>query len=374
MAAILLCFSCCIPLAAQQNPTPEDIPGKFKLDIETAARLGPQLAAHSYVAAWRYQTGRVTLQNLVAQARLAKGIHLTWELRIADDNMLNAYSSPDGTIYVDGNLAELAGDSAGLWAAILSHEIEHIVRRDWARRYLFEHSLWAGSGGDLLLGEPGAASGTWMEERTASADLAGFCRQLELEADSEGLMLMARAGYHPDFVPALHHLLQVLGEDSSSDYALHPQWELRDREFQMARAAAGIEFERLWPDREASPGGDPPAVVFTEAPKITTKTTKTGAQEWALEVPITCRNLVGAVEVVLVTRPAGTQTAASLQRLSAAPEDRRQLTGCTSPRTTVTFEVGDRGLTGAKGVSVDVFILDAWGSVLSRADVARRWR
>ncbi len=363
-------FSAGVLLPAQRAPAPPDIPDKFKLDIDTAARLRPQLVAHSVAASGRYEIGRITLQNLLAQAPQTKNLLLSWELRITDNDMLNAYSSPDGTIYVDRNLAQLAGESAGIWAAVLSHEVEHIVRRDWARRYLYEHSLEAGNASQLVLGEPGTVSGTWTEERTASADLASFCRQLELEADREGLMLMARAGYHPDFIPALYHLLHVLGKDASSNYALHPLWDLRDHEFQMARTAAGIEFERLWPDREASPGGNPPVVVFAEEPKIT----KTGAQEWALKVPISCRNLVGAVEVVLVTHPAGTQGATNLQRLSAAPEERRQLTGCTSPRTTITFALTESAQERTSAVDSDLFILDSWGGVLSRADVPRMRR
>ena len=47
-----------------------------------------------------------------------------------------------------------------------------------------------------------------------------FGRQMELDADREGLMMMAHAGYHPDFVPALHHLLHArgLGANSRSIY------------------------------------------------------------------------------------------------------------------------------------------------------------
>jgi hypothetical protein len=370
LISFLVLFFYSSALLAQQTITPSDVPSKFKLDIESAARLRPRLIAHSTTAAGKYEAGRSTLQNLLRQLHPPTAVNLSWELRITDTDLLSAYSSPDGTIYVDRNLAQLAGDSAGLWAAILSHEVEHIVRRDWARRYLYEHSREAGRAGNVILGEAGAVSDTWTDERTASADIAAFCRQLEIEADREALGLMARAGYHPDFVPALHHLMHVLGksEINASPYAMHPDWELRDREFENDRPAAGILFERLWPDWNISPGGNPPVVVFADAPKIM----KTGAQQWALEVPIICRNLVGAVEVVLVTHPPETQAARSLQQLSAAPEDRRQLTGCTSPRTTITFDVaGDRRLIKTESVSVDVFVLDSWGSVLSRAYVPR---
>jgi predicted Zn-dependent protease len=40
-------------------------------------------------------------------------------------------------------------------------------------------------------------------------------RDLEHDADSQGMLLMARAGYHPDNVFAMHHLLRLAtGEQS----------------------------------------------------------------------------------------------------------------------------------------------------------------
>ena len=53
-----------------------------------------------------------------------------WELRIAKDAG-NVFSSPDGTIYVDEALAQALGSQSGLWAAVLSHEVAHVARRDW---------------------------------------------------------------------------------------------------------------------------------------------------------------------------------------------------------------------------------------------------
>ena len=90
--------------------------------------------------------------------------------------------------------------------------------------------------------------------------------QVELEADIEGLMIMARAGYHPDFVPALHHLLQARASSTASIYSMHPGWDTRDRQAQRFYATASIDFDRCWPDRYASPGGNPPTLVFAEEP------------------------------------------------------------------------------------------------------------
>lgn len=357
--------------ASPQNPATAEVPPQFKLDMETAARLRPQLMEASVAASGRFATGDLVLGRLVEQVADSSHAKFSWHLRIVDDDQLNAYSSPDGTIYVESGLARLAGPSAGLWAAILSHEIAHVVRRDWARRYLYQKNLQSG-GTVIVLGDPGLPSDSWEDSEKASADLGRFCRQMELEADREGLMMMARAGYHPDFVPALHHLLHArgLGTKSASLYAMHPCWEERDHELNRAYVAASIEFARQWQEWYASPGGNPPVVVFAENPRVK----KTGAKEWQIQIPMRCQNLAGAVEVVL--RSGASQEAMTrpepLPEPSELDADLRQLTGCTSPRTTITFTLADPSIRRKSGVQwTEVYVLDAWGSVLARADLPK---
>ncbi len=351
---------CVLPIlaAGQQGPATTEVPDKFNLDAKTAARLRPQLLAQSTAAAGRYAIGHRVLDKLVEQVRISRNAKYLWELRIVDDGLLNAFSSPDGTIYVESGLADLAGDSAGLWAAILSHEIAHVGRRDWARRYLYEESMRNRGGLSVVLGDPGLPSEGWTDSKKASEDLAGFCRQLELEADLESLMLMARAGYHPDFVPALHHLLhaQTADKTAPSIFAMHPCWEERDRELEHAYIAASIEFERRWPEWYASPGGNPPLLVFADRPSVQ----KTRAREREIRVPMRCQNLVGAVEVVLQTYSAASA--------SQSNDEVRQLTGCTSPKTTITFTVSEDA---QKDLWAEVVVLDAQGAVLSRAAIPK---
>ncbi len=374
--AICLCWLCAAQGAGQQSLDVPDVPSQFKLDIEAAARLRPQLMAHSVALFGHYAAGSLVFDRLVEQVAAASQAKLAWQLRIVDDDQLNAYSSPDGTVYVESALARLAGSSAGLWAAILSHEIAHIMRRDWARRYLYEKYLERGGGGAIVLGDPGLPASSWQSSEKASADMGRFCRQMELEADREGLMMMARAGYHPDFVPALHHLLRArgVGRNGASLYAMHPCWEERDRELNHAYVAASIEFARRWPEWYASPGGNPPVVVFADEPTVK----KTGAKEWQIQVPMRCQNLAGAVEVVLRTS-AARGTSSRLEHLPDHLElnedvqpEARQLTGCTSPKTTITFTFADNSVRSkADAQWTDVYVLDAWGLVLARADLPK---
>ena len=367
---------CMLPAAGQQSLDPatkaSEVPSNFKADVEAAARLRPQLLAQSSAAAGHYATGRLVFDGLIAQVQAPAGIRLAWDLRIVNDDHLNAYSSPDGTVYVETGLARLAGPSTGLWAAILSHEIAHVVRRDWGRRYLYQKALENGAGATIVLGDPALPAASWEGPEKASEDMARFCRRLELEADRDSLMLMARAGYHPDFVPALHHLLHARGPDAPavSLYAMHPCWEERDHELSRAYLEAGIEFDRRWPEWYASPGGNPPVVVFAEAPRVR----KTGSKEVEIQIPMRCQNLAGAVEVVL--RTGSTQgKAARPERLpeqSGSDEEIRQLTGCTSPKTTITFTLADASGQHRPGAQwTDVYVLDAWGAVLARADLPK---
>jgi hypothetical protein len=355
---------------AQQAPATLEVPEKFSLDRKTAARLRPELLAQSSAPTGRYAIGLRVFEKLVQQLPASQGRGYSWQLRIVKDGQINASSSPDGTIFVETGLADLADNTAGLWASVLSHEISHVVRRDWARRYLYEESLRQGTGADLVLGEPGLLSGGWKDPKAASLDLAKFCRQLEMEADLGGLMLMARAGYHPDFVPALHHLLHAQSADRSvpSILAMHPCWEERDRELDRAYVAASMEFEHRWPEPYASPGGNPPIVVFAERPNVK----KTGVKKWEIRVPLRCQNLAGAVEVVLQTYAANSDSRNNVQELdsrtSTSENDKRQLTGCTSPRTTITFALSNGS---PKEQWAEVFVLDGQGQVLSRMAVAK---
>lgn len=368
VCALLFCL---LPLVttAQQGLATQEVPENFNLDLKTAARLRPELLAQSTAAAGRYATGRAVFQKLTEQVQAPRGVKRlsasssNWELRIVGDDLLNAFSSPDGTVYVESGLADLAGKSPGMWAAILSHEIAHVVRRDWARRYLYEASLHGG--GAIVLGDPAFAASSWSDTSRASEDLARFCRQLELGADLDGLMLMAHAGFHPDFVPALHHLLhaQSGGKSAPSIFAMHPCWDERDRELERAYVVASIEFERRWPDWYATPGGNPPTLVFADQPSVK----KMHTREWEIRLPMRCQNLVGAVEVVLATH-----TAAAVSRMhasgNASGDEARQLTGCTSPKTTITFTVPEDL---QKELWAEVFVLDGQGEVLSRAAIPK---
>ncbi len=344
--------------------TEPPVPPNFHLDIETGIRLRSQLLAQSVAPNGRFTVGQVVFEHLVAQVP-PMSTKFVWELRIVDGDQITAYSSPEGTVYVDASLARLVDQSAGLWAAILSHEIAHIARRDWARRYFYQKSLETDGAQAMVLGDPGSPSGSWMDSQKASAELGEFCRRLELEADRDSLVLMARAGYHPHFVPALHHLLHANGSDAAmtSSNAMHPCWEERDRELMRAYVNASIEYERRWPEPYASPGGNPPIVVFATTPIVK----KTSSKTWEVQTALRCDNLAGAVEVVLH----GVSTSGHA-RHARSKFELREVTGCTSPVTIITFTLPLSPDAGKPAIDwSDVSVLDDWGAVLARMEIPK---
>jgi Zn-dependent protease with chaperone function len=352
--AIVFTAPACVAFS-QPCPSPEKVPANFADDAAFATEVRSVLIPQSQPAG-PDSAGVTVLQNLVHQ--LSDDTPLFgWELRIARDAG-NMFASPDGTIYVDQSLAQFLGTRSGLWAAALSHEIAHVVRRDWARRFLLQKALDNARGAQLVLGDT-ASAGSWVDSRESSAWQASCSQTMELEADAQSLFLMARAGFHPDFVPALHHALaaQPLQWKGQLADASHPTWDERDGKLTKLLIAAGKEFDRLWPERDASPGGNPPIVVYTGAPSVR----RHHEQDAELMIPLNCQNLAGSVEVVLRWK----------ELADAAGHVERQFTGCTSKRTLVTFTLPTSAVSGrhvqAEG---DVSILDDRGVLLTRS-VAR---
>jgi len=348
----LLCVFLAFLASAQQIFPSEEVPSTFTADARFAAKVRSLLLPYSEPATGQYAVGEQVIETLLRQLPAGRG-NFSWNLRIAK-GAGNVFSSPDGTIFVDEDLARLLGSRAGLWAAALSHEISHIVRRDWARRYLFQKSLAEAGASQITLGDAGVFSGSWVDARGASSQLASFCQTMELEADAEGLMLMTRAGFDPDFVPALHHLIEAQpGQTDGNIFdPSHPRWDEREQKLQKLYLAAGKEYDRLWPERYASPGGNSPIMVYAGLPSA--KRVTTGELE--VLIPLHCQNLTGSVEVVLqVTAPD-----------SKFPTELRQFTGCTSNRTLVTFFLPSPEVhRGGPRLQADISVLDDNGAVLT---------
>jgi len=103
---------------------------------------------------------------------------------IAEGGFDNAFALPGGHVFIgQGLLAEM--DSEDQLEAVLGHEIEHIDRRHCVERVQLEAQMRK-----LPVGVVGA-----LAQIPVEVFQAGYTKNQELEADSEGTRLAVRAGY-----------------------------------------------------------------------------------------------------------------------------------------------------------------------------------
>ena len=123
---------------------------------------------------------------------------------VLDNPALNAFATPDGYIYVNRGLIVYMNSEAQL-AAVIGHEIGHVVARHGAKR---RRASLLGSGlamaAQALTGRYEAGQATHAAFQTF---ISGYGRDQELEADRIGAEIIAAAGYNPlSVIDAVHVL------------------------------------------------------------------------------------------------------------------------------------------------------------------------
>ncbi|PLW22771.1 hypothetical protein PCANC_03031 [Puccinia coronata f. sp. avenae] len=144
-----------------------------------------------------------------------------WELFIIDSPRINAFVLPTKKIFVYTGLLELIENSEELAAAVIAHEVSHVIER-----HSVENLGFSALSAVIFDAMRGISYALTISFPVVSDSLA-FCinylndvvvekaysRKLETEADELGLMIMARAGYNPSAALKLWNLLNRLEED-----------------------------------------------------------------------------------------------------------------------------------------------------------------
>jgi hypothetical protein len=235
--------------------------------IMTAILLAAALAATARARAPQdpaddYRLANEALQDLLATPLGHTLPRLPWKIEILQSWGVNAYSNESGAISITRGLGWVLGDHTGLWAAAIAHELAHAVMLNPACQPQFEAEVgraYRAAGGNP--DDPQAAEDLRVTPaRGGMLHLAGQ-RQVEYEADRLGLLLMAEAGFHPDYAMALdRRMLSTIGEETRySEFLLsHPIWSNREQQNRREQRVPLAIFARLWPDASRSPGGPPP--------------------------------------------------------------------------------------------------------------------
>jgi predicted Zn-dependent protease len=147
-----------------------------------------------------------------------------WEFAVVVNSTPNAFAMPGGKVVVLTGLVALVGSDAEL-AAIIGHEIGHVVARHAGERY--SQSMLAALGGSVLDVAMQSAPGLTAASRqllgraygagTQVGVLLPYARSHESEADRLGLIYMARAGYNPAAALAVWRKLAAYSKRHGAD-------------------------------------------------------------------------------------------------------------------------------------------------------------
>lgn len=126
-------------------------------------------------------------------ARTAERRDLKFTFTLLNSDIINAFATPGGYIYITRGLMALADNEAQL-AGVLAHEIGHITALHHARRH--GQSLLANIG-LAAVGILGGRSAAQLGQLGAVSVLQSFSRGNEYEADQLGVRYLSRAGFDP---------------------------------------------------------------------------------------------------------------------------------------------------------------------------------
>lgn len=169
--------------------------------------------------------------------------------RVLVDPSLNAFTMPDGAIYVHTGLMARAENEAQL-ATVLAHEIVHTLHRHSLKgnRQVRNQSAVLATLGAGTLGAGLAGSVVQLLGAVGTmAAVTGYSRDLEREADTEGFRMLTAAGYDPRESTKMFHAMIAEADRAKRKapyfFATHPRLEERIASFE--QLVAGLPAERL---------------------------------------------------------------------------------------------------------------------------------
>lgn len=164
------------------------------------------------------------VRNVGGRIVQAAGLtNLNWEYAVFVSDKPNAFVLPSGKIGVTTALLSLVRNDDQL-AAVLGHEVGHVVARHAAERYsstaLTSIGIQAAQG---IAGDYGQAVGALGGFGAQLGVLLPFSRRDELEADRLGVDYMVRAGYRASESVALWRLMAAQRQTNTPEFAsTHP--------------------------------------------------------------------------------------------------------------------------------------------------------
>jgi predicted Zn-dependent protease len=151
-----------------------------------------------------------------------------WDYKLIENKQVNAWCMPGGKIVVYSGILPVTKDDAGL-ATVMGHEVSHALANHGAQRMSATQLQQLGAVGvAVATGSKSAEQQQMWQQYYGLGSQVGvllpFSRNHETEADKIGLILMAIAGYNPEFAISFWERMSVVsGNNKPPDFlSTHP--------------------------------------------------------------------------------------------------------------------------------------------------------
>lgn len=213
------------------------IPKSEQEITEEERALGPEIAGRILGAAplWQDEAAQRRI-NLIGrwEASQTSRPDLPWTFGIIDSGEVNAFAAPGGYILVSRGLYQLLGED-GEVAAVLAHEMSHVVQRDHYE--IIRKQELQGAGKDIAMSHVGGGGNLatsmardYVAKHGAIVMMTSLDRGAEYRSDEAAAIYLARAGFNPLALYAVLQKMTALGAASAQLvqlYKTHPPLDER---------------------------------------------------------------------------------------------------------------------------------------------------
>lgn len=239
----------------------------------------------------RNHTAEEVLKSLLSSPLGKRAPSLDYRVILVEDRNPNAFSTFQGKITITSGIFPVLDDDRGVWAAVIGHELGHVVLHHPDCLPGFEAELRQADLAARSKEEVGASS-QWPQVHLGQGIYKfKLSREEELQADFIGMMLMAEAGYQPGFAVLLDQRLRNSLGDMPGMVALfshHPRLETREEHTRKFYNEALAIFLLRWPGAARSPGGNLPPYGA-----LGRWTLQSQNRQWVFHVPFEVHNAAG---------------------------------------------------------------------------------
>ncbi|MBS0195050.1 MAG: M48 family metalloprotease [Proteobacteria bacterium] len=203
--------------------------------------MGPQIAGRvlSVMPIWNNPQAQQRVNTIGRWVALqTPRDDLPWTFVVVDSPTMNAFAAPGGYIMITRGLYEVLASDDEV-AAVLGHEISHVVSRDHYNviRKQAMTSIALNVGTDKFVGALGKSGANpfaqklagYFAKEGAAVLLTGFDKSVEYRSDVASMVYTARAGYNPLAMYAVLQKLEAAADPGRTGNLLstHPGIESR---------------------------------------------------------------------------------------------------------------------------------------------------